>query len=149
VRASVLRAACHHLLTIFSEHAVREAITELEQKTDCILVTAHDRSGMSNRRLNLIWKINLTNVVSSSDLAKYVARPEEKIVYYDNSEFKSQIDVLFQSIPHEKGQKTLLSALSLAADVGLEAAYRYVKNKRFKQETFDEQRKIEEIFVHR
>jgi ERCC4-related helicase len=106
-----------------NEHAVREAITELEQKTDCILVTAHDRS----------------------DLAKYVARPEEKIVYYDNSEFKSQIDVLFQSIPHEKGQKTLLSALSLAADVGLEAAYRYVKNKRFKQETFEEQEKLKKF----
>jgi endoribonuclease Dicer len=106
-----------------NEHAVREAITELEQKTDCILVTAHDRS----------------------DLAKYVARPEEKIVYYDNSEFKSQIDVLFQSIPHEKGQKTLLSALSLAAEVGLEAAYRYVKNKRFKQETFEEQEKLKKF----
>jgi hypothetical protein len=99
---------------------------------------------MSNRQY-LIWKINLTNVVSSSDLAKYVARPEEKIVYYDNSEFKSQIDVLFQSIPHEKGQKTLLSALSLAAEVGLEAAYRYVKNKRFKQETFEEQEKLKKF----
>jgi len=30
---------------ITSEIDVREAILELEQKTDCKLVTAHDRSG--------------------------------------------------------------------------------------------------------
>lgn len=81
----------------------------------------------------------------SPDLAKYVARPEEKVVYFDNTEFKEQVEALFQSVPHERGQKTLLSAMALATDVGLEAAYRYVTNKRFKQELFEEQEKLKKF----
>ncbi len=64
------------------------------------------------------------------------------MIYYDNSEFERSVTALFLSIERKAGEKTLLNAIRLAVNVGLEAAYRYVKTKRFKLESEAEQHKL-------
>jgi len=67
------------------------------------------------------------------------------VIYYDNSAFELSVARLFQHIQRNAGEKTLLNAMKLAAAIGLEAAYRYVKTKRFKHESVAEQYKLKQF----
>jgi ERCC4-related helicase len=74
-----------------------------------------------------------------------VARPDERILYYDNSEFAQKISELCESVMPKKGEKTLHAAVDVATTLGFEAAHRYIKGKRFKKESFDEQEKLKKL----